>query len=82
MAILQLKEAIIMKENVKFTTPTQQPHNNPSHESGPNILGSGPLSCEGLLCGYCDGVVYESNPISNKNFCNTHLVGQKIFVPS
>jgi hypothetical protein len=23
----------------------------------------GPLSCEGLLCGCCDGVVYESNPI-------------------
>jgi hypothetical protein len=21
-----------------------------------------PLSCEGLLCGCCDGVVYESNP--------------------
>jgi hypothetical protein len=23
----------------------------------------GPLSCEELLCGCCDGVVYESNPI-------------------
>jgi hypothetical protein len=23
----------------------------------------GPLSCEGLLCGCCDGVVYESNPL-------------------
>jgi len=24
-----------------------------------------PLSCEGLLCGCCDGVVYESNPFSH-----------------
>jgi len=24
----------------------------------------GPPSCEELLCGCCDGVVYESNPIN------------------
>jgi hypothetical protein len=29
----------IYKENVKFTTPTQQSHNNPSHEGGPYTLG-------------------------------------------
>jgi len=23
----------------KFTTPTQQPHNNPSHDGGPHTLG-------------------------------------------
>jgi hypothetical protein len=42
------------KENVKFTTPTQQSHNNHSHDSGPYTLG--------LLCDCCDSVVYESNP--------------------
>jgi hypothetical protein len=29
----------IGEENVKFTSPTQQSHNNPSHESGPHTLG-------------------------------------------
>jgi hypothetical protein len=29
----------IKMENVKFTTPTQQSHNNPSHEGGPHTLG-------------------------------------------
>jgi hypothetical protein len=33
------------KENVKFTTPTQQSHNNPSHEGGPHTLGPT------LMCG-------------------------------
>jgi hypothetical protein len=28
-----------LKENVKFTTPTQQSHNKPSHEGGPHTLG-------------------------------------------
>jgi hypothetical protein len=41
---------IYHKENVRFTTPTQQVHNTPS--------------CEGLLCTCCDGVVQESNPLS------------------
>jgi len=26
-------------ENVRFTTPIQQLHNNPSHEGGPYTLG-------------------------------------------
>jgi hypothetical protein len=28
-----------MTENIKFTTPIQQPYNNPSHEGGPHTLG-------------------------------------------
>jgi hypothetical protein len=51
------------KENVKFTTSSQQPHNN--HTTTLHMrVGSthwGPPSCEGLLCGCCDSVVYESN---------------------
>jgi hypothetical protein len=37
-------------ENVKFTTPIQQPHNNPSHEGGPQFPTHwSPPLCEGLL---------------------------------
>jgi hypothetical protein len=42
----------------------QHQHNN--HTTTPHMRVDpthwGPLSCEGLLCGCCDGVVYESNP--------------------
>jgi len=30
---------INFKENVRFTAPTQQLHNNPLHEGGPYTLG-------------------------------------------
>jgi hypothetical protein len=53
----------------------QHQHNN--HTTTPHMRVDpthwGPLSCEGLLCGCCDGVVYESNPYKNKGFdyCTT-----------
>jgi hypothetical protein len=49
------KLVISYMENVRFTIPIHQLHNNrPTHW--------GPPSCEGLLCSCCDGVVQESNP--------------------
>jgi hypothetical protein len=45
----------------------QHQHNN--HTTTPHMRVDsthwGPLSCEGLLCDCCDGVVYESNPLSD-----------------
>jgi hypothetical protein len=38
-----------------YTTPSQQLHNNPSHEGDPSVWGSS--SCEGFLCSYCISVV-------------------------
>jgi len=43
-----------------YTTLSQQPHNNPLHEGGPQCVGLnvwGPPSCEELLCDCCVGVV-------------------------
>jgi hypothetical protein len=42
----------------------QYQHNNHTTTSHMRVNPThwGPLSCEGLLCGCCDGVVYESNP--------------------
>jgi hypothetical protein len=51
----------------------QHQHNN--HTTTPHMRVDpthwGPLSCEGLLCGCCDGVVYESNP-GTTPVCGTH----------
>jgi hypothetical protein len=46
-------------ENVRFTTPTQQVHNNLLHEGEPHTLES--TSCEKLLCTYYKNIVHESN---------------------
>jgi hypothetical protein len=50
----------------------QHQHNN--HTTTPHMRVDpthwGPLSCEGLLCGCCDGVVYESNPQSYSLICD------------
>jgi hypothetical protein len=49
--ILNMPVPFYLKENVKFTKPTQQ------------LLIWGPPLCEGLLYSCCDSVVYESNSL-------------------
>jgi hypothetical protein len=57
-------------KNVKFTTPTQQPHNNPSHEGGPQCVGFTLMRRVVVR----DGVVYESNPEQNSELLILELV--------
>jgi hypothetical protein len=65
------KEYVYTLNNYIYVSKTrkmlnlQHQHNN--HTTTPHMRVDpthwGPPSCEGLLCGCCDGVVYESNPL-------------------
>jgi hypothetical protein len=56
----------MLKKGLNFRKMLNLQHQYNNHTTTPHIRVDpthwGPLSCEGLLCDCCDGVVYESNP--------------------